>query len=89
MVNIRAIITHIYEQKITICIFFILGKCKVFKNTTIAFFPYLSHRDPKVYPDAEKFEPERFLNSESKKTWSFIPFAEGTRSCIGKLITIC
>ena len=37
-----------------------------------------------MYPDPEKFDPERFINEGSRKTRIHIPFAEGNRTCIGK-----
>lgn len=43
--------------------------------------PYLTHRDPKLWPDPTKFSPERFQNEIVKG--SFIPFGYGPRTCIG------
>ncbi|XP_017776440.1 PREDICTED: cytochrome P450 9e2-like [Nicrophorus vespilloides] len=46
---------------------------------------YGIHRDPKCYPNPEKFDPERF-NDENKvniKSCMFLPFGSGPRNCIG------
>ena len=40
------------------------------------------HRDPQVYPDPERFDPQRFLD-EKPNTFSWVPFGGGTRRCVG------
>ena len=40
------------------------------------------HQDPNVYPDPERFDPERFLG-EKPSTYSWVPFGGGTRRCVG------
>lgn len=43
---------------------------------------FLAHRRPEVYPDPERFDPDRFLN-RSFSPWEFLPFGGGVRRCIG------
>ncbi|XP_076326574.1 cytochrome P450 4V2-like isoform X2 [Tachypleus tridentatus] len=55
------------------------------EGTTCAIFPFMLHRNPQVYPNPEKFEPERFLpeNCKGRHPFAFIPFSGGIRNCIG------
>ncbi|KAH7984144.1 hypothetical protein HPB52_017461 [Rhipicephalus sanguineus] len=44
------------------------------------------HQDPELWPEPEKFDPERF-NSENKPNIhpiSFQPFGKGPRDCLGR-----
>jgi cytochrome P450 len=43
---------------------------------------YLTHRRPDVYPEPERFRPERFLERPAD-TYSWIPFGGGIRRCLG------
>ncbi len=40
------------------------------------------HHDPEIYPDPERFEPQRFM-SERAEPYSWLPFGGGSRRCIG------
>ncbi len=43
---------------------------------------YLVHRHPDVWPEPERFRPERFLGTRPSP-FQFFPFGGGVRRCIG------
>ena len=47
---------------------------------------YVAHRDPRFWPDAEQFRPERWLpeNKEKMTPYAYFPFGGGIRRCIGE-----
>ena len=41
------------------------------------------HLDPRLYPDPQSFDPDRFLDDEGPPAFAFAAFSLGPRSCIG------
>ena len=55
---------------------------QTFKKGALALYsPYLSARDPDLWPDAEAFRPERW--EKSPPAWAYLPFGGGERLCLG------
>ncbi len=52
------------------------------KGVVLAPCIYLTHRRADLWPEPEKFEPSRFLDTRPNP-YAFFPFGGGTRRCIG------
>lgn len=50
-------------------------------GTLTLYSPYLTHRDPRLWPDPHTFRPERF--DQGRPAWGFLPFSAGRRTCLG------
>jgi cytochrome P450 len=62
-----------------------LGGYLISKGSSIAISVYAMHHDPKLYPDPERFDPDRFCpeNEAALPRYAYLPFGAGPRVCIG------
>ncbi|HET6899914.1 MAG TPA: cytochrome P450 [Vicinamibacteria bacterium] len=63
-----------------------LGGFTIRRGSVLALSPYIVHRDPRLWPDPLRFDPERFT-AEAKAErprFAYFPFGAGARSCIGE-----
>ena len=49
---------------------------------------YLIHQDPEVFPEPERFQPERFLDDPKPSSRVWVPFGAGSRHCIGSHLAL-
>lgn len=52
------------------------------EGTLVLYSPFLTHRDPALWPDPTAYRPERA--DDGVPPWGFIPFAAGERTCLGR-----
>lgn len=50
------------------------------ESTTVSTQAFTLHRDPAIFPDPEKFLPERWLTPTTQMQEAFMPFGAGSRS---------
>jgi len=62
-----------------------IGGYRVPRGTIVTLSPYLTHRAPELWPEPERFDPDRFTadQSEQRPRFAYFPFAGGPRQCIG------
>ncbi|RJQ77260.1 cytochrome P450 [Pseudonocardiaceae bacterium YIM PH 21723] len=59
-----------------------LGPWRIPKGTTMLVGIDLIHTDPDVFPDPDRFDPNRFLGTKAD-LYQWIPYGGGSRRCIG------
>lgn len=59
-----------------------VGGYPIQPDANLVICPYVSHRNPRYFPEPEVFNPDRFLTEPVKYT--YLPFGTGPRICIGQ-----
>ncbi|KAI1012037.1 hypothetical protein LB503_004775 [Fusarium chuoi] len=61
-----------------------LGQYTLPSGTVIGMQNWLHHHDASVFPEPERFIPDRWLNETSEMKSALTPFSIGKRNCIGQ-----
>lgn len=56
-------------------------------ETMLHYSPYITHRLPDLYPEPDRFLPERWASAEPP-VYGYIPFSNGPRRCIGATLAL-
>jgi cytochrome P450 len=65
---------------------FQLGEYSLPAKTTVLMSQFITHRDPRFFPDPQRFDPERFTPEAKARRakFTYFPFGAGFRQCIGE-----
>lgn len=63
----------------------VIGGYRIPARSPVILSPYVTHRDPALWPDPERFDPERFLpeRAAGRPKGAYYPFGGGPRMCLG------
>lgn len=62
------------------------GRYRIKKGQAILILTPQLQRNAEIFPDPEKYDPDRFLPEleASRPSWAWMPFGNGQRACIGR-----
>jgi cytochrome P450 len=61
-----------------------LAGVPIAKGDLVQIAPFTLHRDPRWFPEPDRFDPGRFLQEPSWPRYAYLPFGAGPRVCIGQ-----
>lgn len=63
-----------------------LGGYRVRRGGWVMTFPWVTHRDPRFFPDPLRFDPDRFSPEREARIpkGAYFPFGHGPRVCVGQ-----
>jgi cytochrome P450 len=62
-----------------------LGEYDLDPRTNVLLAPWVLHHSPRLYPDPDRFDPDRFLPEAeaARHRYAYLPFGAGPRVCLG------
>lgn len=65
---------------------FTIGQTEFPRKAVLLFNSYITHRDPTLYDQPDRFWPDRFLQQETRPDkYAYFPFGIGSRICLGNM----
>ncbi|MEL6522122.1 MAG: cytochrome P450 [Pseudomonadota bacterium] len=61
---------------------------QILPGDTLTIPIYAVHRHRKLWPNPDQFDPDRFANPKAIKRYTYLPFGDGPRICIGARFAI-
>jgi cytochrome P450 len=69
----------------------IIDGIKIPKGAHVLVSQYVTHRNPRYFPEPEKWQPDRWLDSNFERSLprgAYFPFGGGSRKCLGEYFAI-
>jgi cytochrome P450 len=60
-----------------------VGPYELPKGSSVVVSPLITHHMPELWPEPNKFKPERWLGTQKPGTYEYLPFNAGPRTCVG------
>jgi cytochrome P450 len=64
-----------------------IGGYDISAGTPVMLSPYITHRNSELYPEPERFRPERWANLHPS-TYQYLPFGAGVHMCLGSTFAL-
>jgi len=63
-----------------------IGQFSLGSGALLFLSPFVSHRDPRFFPNPEHFDPDRWSDEQkaARPRFSYFPFSGGPRQCLGE-----
>jgi cytochrome P450 len=63
-----------------------IGEHSLRTGSVVILSQWVTHRDPRWYPEPQRFDPERWLPEQraERPRFSYFPFSAGSRACLGE-----